>query len=345
MKLARWLLAAAPLLFYANIYFGLRWLEKSLVEVFLTPIGMALLLLMSAGFISRALTPRLLPSRLIFIGLGVLMLGIFLSLTTRQNESLILREGQSGRLGGKPLTLRRVDTFDSPSFLITRDQVAEVTIGSRRTRFGVLPWRDGVDFFHTIRFGFSPDFRVVQNGRAGPWLDLSFGPEAIDAKYNKLIPRRPPPRLMLGVGMYPPETETLFRGKGNKVFFIRLEQGVFEKQRRSLTDPDYFLWLTSGRMTRPVYRLMVWRGPKQIFNQRIVPGRTFEIEGEAFEIGALRYWVEIGRARDYGLPLVLAAWMVLGTGLVLMPVWGIARFSRRLFGFADADATPYNPEL
>ncbi len=328
---AKWLLALAPLLFYGNIYFGLRWLDKGLIEVFMHPVGLALLLLMSATFVSRAFKRRIFPLRMIFFALGLLLLGVSLSLMTRQSESIILREGESGRIGGKPITLTSVSTLDYPSFLLTRDQVAKVKIGSRQKRFGVLPTREGMTFFHTTRFGFSPNIRVIQeNNQPGPWLELPFGPDAIDEKYNKLVPRRPPPRLMLGVGMYPPELETLFLGKGDKVYFLRLEEGSFGGRPRDLMDPDYFLWLTDGRVTDPVYRLMVWRGEKQIFNRRMVPNQPAVIDEETIEIGALQYWVEISRVTDYGLPLVLTAWMILGTGLALIPLWMIGhRLSRR----------------
>ncbi len=321
-KIGARFLAMAPLLFYGNIYIGLRWLDKGLIEVFRDPLGIAFLWLMSAAFTAYAFRPLIFPARQIFFALGLLLLGISLSLLTRESESIILRESESGRIGGEQITLDSVDTFDYPSFLLTRDQVAQVTIGSRQKRFGVLPTREGVSFFHTNRFGFSPNIRVIQaDGTPGDWLELPFGPEPINEKFNTLVPRRPPPRLMLGVGMYPPELETLFLSKNEKVYFLRLEEGVLGGRRRNLLDQDYFLWLTDGRLTDPTYRMMVWQGSEPVFDQRITPGESIVVDGETLQIGALQYWAEIEKVKDYGLPLVLAAWMLIGAGLVLLPVW------------------------
>lgn len=323
------LLLAVPLLFYSYIYIGLRWFDSQLIPVLKDPLGLLFLLAMSASFVWRARLAKNWGLRLLLVGAGLLFLGLTVSLLTRQAQVLTLKEKAAASLDDKTVKLEAVKTVNQPNFFFSRDQIATVKVGKERFQFGVFPLRRGFTFWHTTQFGFAPELTVSNvQGYVEYDANLYFGLNPLDPKLNKLIPRRPPPRLMLGVGTYPPELEDVFTIPGTKqVYFLRLEQGRFQGKNYNLMSPDYYLWLTNGRLKKPVYRLMVWENNKLIFNRLVKPQQPVQVKDRTVSIGKLAYWVEISKVKDFGLLLILAAFAGIFSGLV----WIILTLSWRLW--------------
>lgn len=313
------LVLGVPLLFYAYVYFGLRWLNSEFLPLIKNPLGLLLLLLMSASFGWRAWQAKKVSLKLILLAAALLFFGLTVSLLTRQAEVFTAKEGEQKIFGTQNIELKAVKTVNRPNFFFSRDQLAAVKAGKEQFQFGVFPLRRGSTFWHTTQFGFAP-YITVTNSQGYPEFNdsLYFGLNPIDPRYSKLIPRRPPPRLMLGVGTYPPELEGMFTlPYANQVYFLRLEKGTFKGKAYDLMRPDYYLWLTNGRLTKPVYRLMVWHDSKPVFNRLIKPGQTVKIGDRWLKIGQLDYWVEVSQVKDYGLPLILTAFILALTGFSL----------------------------
>jgi hypothetical protein len=327
--LAEKLLLAVPLLFYSYIYFGLRWLDSQLIPLLKNPLGLLLLLSMSASFVWRARIVKAWGLRLVLAGAGLLFLGLTVSLLSRQAQVLTLKEKTATVLDNQAVQLEAVKTVNQPNFFFSRDQLAAVKVGNERFQFGVFPLRKGLTFWHTTQFGFAPELTISNKQGYVEFADsLYFGLNPIDPKLNKLIPRRPPPRLMLGVGTYPPELEGVFTLPGsNQVYFLRLEQAQFQGKNYNLMSPNYYLWLTNGRLKKPVYRLMVWENNKLIFSRLVKPNQQVQVKDKTINIGKLAYWVEISKVKDYGLLLILAAFVAVFSGLF----WACLAFCWRLW--------------
>lgn len=329
------LLLAVPLLFYSYIYFGLRWLDRQLIPVLKNPLGLLLLLAMSASFAWRARLAKAWWLRLVLGGAGLLFLGLTVSLLTRQAQVLILKEKTAAPLDNQTVKVEAVKTVNQPNFFFSRDQLAAVKVDKAKLQFGVFSLRQGLTFWHTTQFGFAPQLTVSNKQGYIEFADnLYFGLNPIDPKLNKLIPRRPPPRLMLGVGTYPPELEGVFTVPGRQVYFLRLEQGQFQGKSYNLMSPNYYLWLTNGRLKKPVYRLMAWENNKLIFNRLVKPEQPVQVKDRTITIGKLAYWVEISKVKDFGLLLILTAFAVIFSGLVgalLTLSWRLwKRFSQKI---------------
>lgn len=305
----------------AYIYFGLGWFGRELSALLKAGPGLSLGLLMALVCFVRAVAPgKRVGLRLILGAAGLIFLGLVLSLLTRQTKSMVLTEGEETTLRGARVRLEAVKAVDNPSVFLSRDQIARLRINGRPLEFGVWPVRFGLTYFHTVRFGFAP--WIEKADKAGGRIDgyLRFA-EQIDERYNKLVPRRPPPRLMLGVGTYPPELETVFVDPAdNQTFFLRLEKGEFGGQVFDLMQPDYYLWLTNGRLRRPAYRLMAWQGEKKVFDSPASPGRALKVGDKTVKIGPLRYWTEINAVTDFGLPLLFAGVHLILAGLAVLLV-------------------------
>ena len=319
--------------------------DRSFPEAALSPpgvvLGLGLVVLLLASALAPLADPRLPPAaraaRLALrSGLALMLAGVPASVVTREVHLLQVSEHQDagpelapglGPLRFGPVTVApRGDGWllsKTVSIEAARPGGAAFEIGLWPAA-SLGPWRLTV-----LRYGFAPeidwrdgDGRPVAEGYA---LIGTF-PSTEEAE--RLVAWTPVPRLMLGVGYFPPALEDLLTPPGTRHhLFLRLDEATLGGARRDLRSPEAHRWLADGPAEDPVWWAEVFRGDRRLHAGRLRTGESARFEGGGLRLGETARWVEIQAVRD---PLRGAPWWgaALAAGGALLLVTSRCRAAR-----------------
>jgi hypothetical protein len=319
--------AAAAFVAYAITLMVAR--DRSFPEAALSPAGIALglglVLLLLAGAAGALLeptpgTPRV-ARLLLRAGLALALGGVPASMVTRETHLLQVSEHQEPgpelAPGLGPLRFGRIAVAPrSDRWLLSKTVSIEAARpGEPAFEIGLWPaatlgtWRLTV-----LRYGFAPeiDWRD-EEGRPIAQGFAMIGTFPSTEEEERLVRWTPEPRLMMGVGFYPPKLEDLLTPPGSPHhLFLRLDEAVLAGVRRDLRDPDAHRWLADGPAVDPVWSVEVFRGDRRLHAGRLRTGESARFDGGRLRVGETARWVEIQAVRD---PLHGVAWA--GAALVL----------------------------
>lgn len=304
--------------------------DRSFPEAALSPpgaalgLGVVLLLLASAAaaLLDRGAPPAARAGRLLLrAGLALALAGVPASMVTRETHLLQVSEHQEAgpelAPGLGPLRFGSIAVAPrSDRWLLSKTVSIEAARpGEPAFEIGLWPpahlgaWRLTV-----LRYGFAPE--IDWRDAAGRPLAEGFaliGTFPSTEEEARLVRWTPEPRLMLGVGFFPPKREDLLSppGSGHHLF-LRLDEAVLAGERRDLRDPEAHRWLADGRAVDPFWSVEVFRGSRRLHAGRLGAGELAVFEGGRLRIGETVPWVEIQAVWD---PLRRVAWV--GAGLIL----------------------------
>lgn len=280
-------------------------------------LGLVLLLLASAAaaLLDRGAPPAARIARLLLrAGLALVLVGVPASIVTRESHLLQVSEHQEAgpelapglgalRFGSITVAPR------SDRWLLSKTiSIEAARPGEEPFEIGLWPpaglgaWRLTV-----LRYGFAPEI----DWRDGAGRPLAEGFALIGTFPSteaeaRLVRWTPEPRLMLGVGFFPPKLEDLLSPPGTRHhLFLRLDEAVLSGARRDLRDPEAYRWLADGRAVDPVWAVEVFRGAERLHAARLRAGESARFEGGRIRIGETALWVEIQAVWD---PLWYVAW-------------------------------------
>ena len=289
----------------------------------------ALLLASAAAALADPAPPlrERLSLALLRCGAGLLLLGLPASVLWRTTEHLQVAEGQeleAGALPGLPRlrigAVRLAPKGEIP--LLSKAVTVEAHSGGSALEIKLWPpalvsgWRLAVQ-----RFGYAPEVQW-RDGRGTPladgWALIGTFPRS-DAD-AALVRWTPPPNLMMGVGLYPPDLEDLLTPPGSPYhLFLRLDEATLAGARRNLRDPEAHRWLADGRPESPVWFVQVFRGREKLFEGQLPAGGEARFAGGAIRLGPdLALWAEVQAVRDPWLWVAVAGAIAALAGGVLV---------------------------
>lgn len=361
-----YLLVLTDFILFLYIYVGTQWVGWTLQDTLASKAGTALMLLSVFIIVKKGLSLRpLKPGRTVVLaGLAILLTGFVLSLNTRSSDTLTIAEGESTKMKSKLIGLQEVITEDSPG-LIRNDVFAKITFSDTAGKANVkneiiqimpIKLHDG-GYWRIVRFGYSPvvswSHKGVLIGKDKMLLIASeswTGNDEVTLMEAGLV-RNPPPRMMLGVGAFPPEMEAIvdpdmiekslaevspatsmqaFKkdGQQKRKLFIRISGAHVNGKQVSLEGEDYWRYLTKGRLNTPALSVSALSGKDVIKTQKIIPGEEFLWGDTRLEFKKLNYWVELERRQDSMVPVIIFGLFVTYLGVAVTIVQFLVRVKK-----------------
>jgi hypothetical protein len=311
-----------------------RGLPQTAASPAATVLGVAtcvLLLACAAGALVAPGTRARRSSRaLLLAGSALLLFAPPASLLWRTTETLQIGEGQELQAdalpGLPPLSIGAITLASRGENLLLSKTVSVEARDAEGGRHEIGLWppaRVGAWRMAVQRFGYAPE--VVWLGAGGvPLLDGyamlgTFPKTEADAS---LVTWTPPPNVMMGIGLYPPELEDLLTPpRSRQHLFLRLDEATLAGVRRNLRDADAHRWLSDGRPEAPVWFAQVFSGREKVYEGRLRAGEEARFQGGAIRIGGdLVLWAEVQAVRDpWGwLAVAGAIAVVLGAALAVV---------------------------
>ncbi len=269
----------------------------------------------AAAILERGAPAALRGARLLLrAGLALALLGVPASIATRRVRLLQVGEHQdldaAAAADMGPLRFGRITVAPrSDRWLLSKTVSIEVERpGEPPLEVGLWPaatvngWRLTV-----LRYGFAPEIDW-RDGEERPLAEglAMIGTFPSTEEDARLVRWAPEPRLMLGVGFFPPKLEDLLTPPGSRHhLFLRLEEAVLSGERRDLRDPEAHRWLADGRAADLVWTAEVFRGTQRLHAARLRAGESVRFDGGRIRVGETALWVEIQAARD---PFWRVAW-------------------------------------
>jgi hypothetical protein len=230
----------------------------------------------------------------------VVMVGILLSLGSRQESKLWVAAGETFN-GADEQFLGRGGPAAPDAFTVLsitpefwRDQLlftkleAVLDLGGERktTRINRPLWLAPASFLRLSGFGLAPRYEIVD--AQGRVLESAFAKLNVfpPGQRDFLLPEGYPYRVYLEV--YPDADIT--------------PEGVINR---------------TNRLARPVLVASVHRGHLAIASAPLRPGEPLELEGVSIRFPEIRYWGELTFVRDLGVPVIFAGALIGLAGLVL----------------------------
>lgn len=367
-----YLLILTDFILFLYIYIGTQWVGWSLEETLASKAGTALMLLsvfiiLKKGF---SIKPWRLGRSIIISGLAILLSGLILSLNMRSADTLVIAEGEKAGFAGRSVKLNNVITEDSPG-LIRNDVFANISLedNSKNNRMKsssyatiqIMPGklRDGA-YWRITRFGYAPVLSwysgenvVGENTLLMLASENWTGKDEIALMDYGLI-RNPPPRMMLGVGAFPPEMEALIspdeieqaaatddnlqdsmrtepKMKAGRKIFMRLSKTYVNGRPVSLDGDDYWRYLVNGRLQRPTLSVSALANGELAKNADITTGEEFQWDDTKLRFEKLNYWVELERRVDPMVPAIIFGLITVYFGVAVSIVQFIAKVKRNVF--------------
>lgn len=373
-----YLLILVDFMLFIYIYVGSQWVGWSLEQTLGSKAGSALMLLSVFIMVKKGLSirPLKLGRGIILVGLALLLAGFTLSLNLRNSSTSILVEGEQLSLGGQSVSLQKVTAQDTPG-LIRNDVFADVLfdrqkgVESERASIQIMPTKhvDGA-YWRIVRFGYAPIISWYSNGKLIGDENIlviateNWSNENEVALTEAGLMRNPPPRMMLGVGTFPPEMEAFLdmdlmegdqeaptpapassvnygsvqsrvneysNSKKNRKIFLRLSKANVNGRMVSLEGDDYWRYLTQGPLKKPVLTISSIDGDKHVKTTDIRLGEIFTWANSELKFDKLNYWVELERRVDPMVPVIIIGLLTTYLGAAVTAIQFLFKVKRNVF--------------
>lgn len=310
----------------ASMILGDRTLPTAVLSPPGVALGMGLVVLLLARGAEELLDRGAPASRraagaLLWAGLALALLGPPASVVTRRTELLQVGEHEdvdpAGAPGLGPLRFGRITVAPrSDGWLLSK------TVSIEAARPGEPPFEVGLWPPATVggwrlvvlRYGFAPEIEW-RDGSGRPLAEgfAMIGTFPRTEEEARLVRWAPRPRLMLGVGFFPPTLEDLLTPPGSPYhLFLRLDGAVLSGVRRDLRDPEAYRWLADGRVVDPVWTVEVFRNAERLGSAQLRAGESAAFDDGRIRVGETTAWVEIQAVWD---PFRSVAWG--GAGMIV----------------------------
>jgi hypothetical protein len=309
------------IIYFSYLIFGLYWLQMPLLQILSTSVSTIYFAVLITVLILKIFSTKKMSGILISSALILFLLGLILSLRSRTQGQIYQIEGQKQFVQSSEFILRDIKLKETDGLFLSKKMSADLTIDGQLIKLTQHPKHINGRYLYLAQFGFAPFINVTdRDGRSLQSGSALFGLNEIEQQYLPLIPRNPPPRLMLGVGTFPPDMEALLKfggGNGDYRIFIRIAEAKINGRRYNLQGTDYYRFLSKGRLEYPLYRVMVFKDKKLLIDKKMYEGKKLSFGGYSLYIPALLYWAEIDMVKDSGLILFPIGIGVFGLGVVL----------------------------
>lgn len=252
----------------------------------------------------------------------LMLLGIFISLIVRQTEEIKAGEGQIINEQNLSFTVEQINLREVKSIFFSKELNAKLNLGTtdgQTLEVSLFPPRTlNGKLLHLTRFGFAPGITIKKaDGEAieGYMMLGTFHPWK--EKIARTIPRNPPPRVMLGVGTFPPEMEDFISlPKSPYSVFLRIVGGEINGKNYGLNPSNYYLHIMKGKLEKPRYKVMIVKDNSVIFRGTLKEGESAVFDGNTLTISGLVYWVGINVVNDLGFYIFFAGLLALILGVL-----------------------------
>lgn len=336
------LLILIDFILFIYVFISARWVGWNLEQALSSKTGFALLVFSAITIMKKGLTKPLRFGKILFVsGLVLLLASLAISLQVRKSQNFVIVEKERFDQSDEIIVLDRVVVQDTPG-IVRNDVFAEILIGDKKETVKIMPGLlSDKHFWRIVRFGYTPvlsltvkDDEVAKNQTlvlaTENWTSNNEG-TITEAGIN----RNPPPRIMLGVGHFPPEMEALLDfnqfGIQNENLFIRISKTTFEGRSVSLEGDDYWRYLVNGRLKNPVLKIALIKNRKTVKTREVKIGDAFNWGGKNnIKFNDLKYWVEIERRWDPFIPVIIISFLITYIGITISGIQHVANFFRSL---------------
>jgi len=336
------LLIFIDFVFFIFIYISSKWIGWIPDQALSSKSGFALLAFSAFLIAKNGFTKPLKIGKLLtVVGIIILLISFAVSLQIRKSQNFIVVEKERFNQSKESIALDKVIVRDSPG-IVRNDVFAKLLIGDEKETVKIMP-RILSDryFWRIVRFGYAPVLSLtVKNKEEAKNQSLVLATENWTSNAETIITeagftRKPPPRIMLGVGAFPPEMEALvnlnqFDRTGENIF-IRLSKTTFKGEPVSLEGDDYWRYLVNGRLRDPVLKIGLIKNKKLTKIQEVKIGDLLKWNNNSIRFDDLKYWVEIERRWDPFIPVIIASFFITYLGIGITAIQHIMKKVKNVF--------------